>query len=130
MQNSRKSSRTSIHRKMATNCCISLIRMALFRPPCGNAVYVSSRIRRKQLAKTIVHLGEKNQTETSPVLSNRDKSHTGYNGSQFMITFDETPSLDGYQNNVGELVEGDQVLASMEQDSLRSRTGWWHHKNC
>ena len=42
------------------------------------------------------------------------------NGSQFMITFDETPSLDGYQNIVGELVEGDHVLASIEQDSHRS----------
>ena len=42
------------------------------------------------------------------------------NGSQFMITFDETPGLDGYQNVVGELVEGEHVLSAIESDSHRS----------
>ena len=43
------------------------------------------------------------------------------NGSKFMVTFGEAHYLDGYQNVVGELVEGDAVLASIEADS--SRTG-------
>lgn len=35
-------------------------------------------------------------------------------GSQFTITFDETPYLDGYQAVFGELVEGDSVLQTLE----------------
>ena len=36
-------------------------------------------------------------------------------GSQFTITFDETPYLDGYQAVFGELVEGESVLKALEQ---------------
>ena len=36
-------------------------------------------------------------------------------GSQFTITFDETPYLDGYQSVFGELVEGESVLKALEQ---------------
>ena len=41
------------------------------------------------------------------------------NGSQFMVTFGEAANLDGYHNVIGELVEGDYVLNSMEQDCHR-----------
>ena len=41
-----------------------------------------------------------------------DGSHS--NGSQFMVTFDETNFLNGYNNVIGELVEGDSLLADME----------------
>ena len=41
------------------------------------------------------------------------------NGSQFMVTFNEAPHLDGYHNVVGELIEGEYVLSSMEQDCHR-----------
>eukprot|EP00352_Strombidinopsis_acuminata_P003741 CAMPEP_0176378692 /NCGR_PEP_ID=MMETSP0126-20121128/29809_1 /TAXON_ID=141414 ORGANISM="Strombidinopsis acuminatum, Strain SPMC142" /NCGR_SAMPLE_ID=MMETSP0126 /ASSEMBLY_ACC=CAM_ASM_000229 /LENGTH=177 /DNA_ID=CAMNT_0017741117 /DNA_START=20 /DNA_END=553 /DNA_ORIENTATION=+ len=37
------------------------------------------------------------------------------NGSEFMITFNEARFLDGYQVICGELVEGDAVLAKLEE---------------
>ena len=36
------------------------------------------------------------------------------NGSQFAVLFDEAHYLDGYNNVVGELVQGEEVLASIE----------------
>ena len=36
-------------------------------------------------------------------------------GSQFMITFGETPTLNGYQTVFGELVSGEKVLDALEQ---------------
>ena len=36
------------------------------------------------------------------------------NGSQFFITFQETPWLNGYHCVFGELVEGDDVLSKIE----------------
>ena len=36
------------------------------------------------------------------------------NGSQFCVTFGETSYLDGYQNVIGELVEGESLLKDME----------------
>ena len=36
-------------------------------------------------------------------------------GSQFTITFDETPYLDGYQSVFGHVVEGHEVLDTLEQ---------------
>ena len=41
------------------------------------------------------------------------------NGSQFMITFGEANYLNGYNNVVGEIVSGDNVLAQMEKDVCR-----------
>ena len=38
------------------------------------------------------------------------------NGSQFFITFAETPWLDGMHTIFGELVEGDDVLSSLTID--------------
>ena len=38
------------------------------------------------------------------------------NGSQFMVTFNEAQVLDGYHNIVGELIEGEYVLSSMQED--------------
>merc|ERR1711907_472770 len=35
------------------------------------------------------------------------------NGSEFTLTFNETPYLDGYQTVFGEMVEGEEVLAAM-----------------
>ncbi len=43
------------------------------------------------------------------------------NNSQFMVTFGDTPWLDGYHVVVGELVEGDNVLSEIED--LGSREG-------
>ena len=43
------------------------------------------------------------------------------NGSNFLVTFGEAHYLDGYQSVVGEMVQGDDVLAKIEADS--SRTG-------
>ena len=36
-------------------------------------------------------------------------------GSQFTITFDETPYLDGYQSVFGQVVEGHEVLDQLEK---------------
>ena len=41
------------------------------------------------------------------------------NGSQFAITFGETSFLDGYQNVIGELVEGDGLLKEIEDACSR-----------
>ena len=41
------------------------------------------------------------------------------NGSEFTLTFNETPYLDGYQTVFGEMVEGEEVLAAMESASDR-----------
>ena len=41
------------------------------------------------------------------------------NGSQFAITFGEATFLDGYQNVVGELVEGESVLKEIEDSCCR-----------
>ena len=41
------------------------------------------------------------------------------NGSEFMITFGETNFLNGYNNIVGEVVEGDAVLSQLEEASDR-----------
>ena len=41
------------------------------------------------------------------------------NGSQFMVTFNEAQVLDGYHNIVGELIEGEYVLSSMQEDCQR-----------
>ena len=41
------------------------------------------------------------------------------NGSQFAITFGEATFLDGYQNVVGELVEGDSLLKQIEDSCCR-----------
>ena len=46
-----------------------------------------------------------------------DGSHS--NGSEFMVTFGEASYLDGYQNVVGELVDGDHVLAAIEESCGR-----------
>jgi len=43
------------------------------------------------------------------------------NNSQFLVTFDETPWLDGYHVIVGEMVEGEEVLKEIE--TLGSREG-------
>ena len=44
------------------------------------------------------------------------------NGSQFAITFGEPAFLDGYQNVVGELVEGDGLLKEIESSCGRDGT--------
>ena len=41
------------------------------------------------------------------------------NGSRFMITFGEANYLNGYNNIVGELVTGDDLLSQMESDVCR-----------
>ena len=41
------------------------------------------------------------------------------NGSQFAITFGEATYLDGYQNVVGELVEGDSLLKEIEESCCK-----------
>ena len=41
-----------------------------------------------------------------------DGTHS--NGSEFMVTFGEASYLDGYQNVVGELVDGETVLSAIE----------------
>ena len=41
------------------------------------------------------------------------------NGSEFVITFGEAHYLDGYNNVVGEVVSGDDVVDQMEADSNR-----------
>uniref|UniRef100_A0A7S3CUW5 Peptidyl-prolyl cis-trans isomerase n=1 Tax=Strombidium rassoulzadegani TaxID=1082188 RepID=A0A7S3CUW5_9SPIT len=41
------------------------------------------------------------------------------NGSQFLVTFNEASYLNGYNNVIGQLVEGDSVLAQIEQDCDR-----------
>ena len=49
------------------------------------------------------------------------------NGSQFMIMFGQAHHLNGYQNIIGELVEGDSVLNQIEEASDRSNNlaGQW-----
>ena len=42
------------------------------------------------------------------------------NGSEFMVTFGEARSLNGYRNVIGELVEGDDVLSALEGDCHRA----------
>ncbi|KAG1519850.1 hypothetical protein G6F52_008224 [Rhizopus delemar] len=42
------------------------------------------------------------------------------NGSQFFITFDKTPWLDGNHTVFGQLVEGNQVLEILEQHGTQS----------
>lgn len=42
------------------------------------------------------------------------------NGSQFLVTFGEATHLDGYHNIVGELIDGEYVLSSIEQDCQRN----------
>jgi len=44
------------------------------------------------------------------------------NGSQFFITFQATPWLNGYHCVFGELVEGDDVLTKIEQTGTRQGT--------
>ena len=44
------------------------------------------------------------------------------NGSQFFITFDETPWLNGNHCVFGELIEGDDVLKMLELAGSRSGT--------
>ena len=46
-----------------------------------------------------------------------DGTHS--NGSEFLVTFGAAPYLDGYQNVIGELVEGEHVLASIESTCSR-----------
>ena len=41
------------------------------------------------------------------------------NGSQFLVTFNEANYLNGYHNPIGELVEGDSLLAQVEASSSR-----------
>ena len=41
------------------------------------------------------------------------------NGSEFMVTFQEASMLDGFNNVIGELVEGDYVLSQIEADCGR-----------
>ena len=41
------------------------------------------------------------------------------NGSEFLITFDTATYLDGYNNVVGEVVQGLNVLDEMENDCNR-----------
>lgn len=38
------------------------------------------------------------------------------NGSQFFITFTETPWLDGYHVVFGEMIEGEEVLTELEKN--------------
>ena len=45
------------------------------------------------------------------------------NGSEFMVTFGEANSLNGYRNVIGELVEGDDVLSALEGDCHRATGG-------
>ena len=49
------------------------------------------------------------------------------NGSTFMVTYDQANYLNGYQNAIGELVEGDDVLAQIEASSDRygALSGEW-----
>ncbi|KAG0744210.1 hypothetical protein G6F57_006505 [Rhizopus arrhizus] len=42
------------------------------------------------------------------------------NGSQFFITFDKTPWLDGNHTVFGQLVEGNQILEILEQHGTQS----------
>lgn len=44
------------------------------------------------------------------------------NLTRFMVTFTETPWLDGYHNVIGELVEGDNVLTEVENSGTREGT--------
>jgi len=41
------------------------------------------------------------------------------NGSQFFVTFQATPWLNGYHCVFGELIEGEEVLAKIEQCGTR-----------
>merc|ERR1740117_702866 len=41
------------------------------------------------------------------------------NGSNFVVTFGEATYLDGYQSIVGEMVQGEDLLAKIEADSSR-----------
>ena len=41
------------------------------------------------------------------------------NTSKFMITFDRTGNLDGYNNPIGELVEGEHILTAIEASMQR-----------
>lgn len=48
------------------------------------------------------------------------------NNSQFLVTLQDTPWLDGYHVVFGELLEGDEVLNEIENSG--SRTGELHEK--
>jgi len=48
-----------------------------------------------------------------------DNHGSDTNSSRFMITFDETPWLDGYHVVIGELVEGDDILKEIENNGSR-----------
>ena len=41
------------------------------------------------------------------------------NGSRFMVTYGEAQYLNGYHNVIGELVQGDNVLSQIENDTCR-----------
>ena len=49
------------------------------------------------------------------LVNNGDNS----NGSEFLVTFCEAPYLNGYNQVIGELVGGDDVLGQIEADSNR-----------
>ena len=51
-----------------------------------------------------------------------DNSGPDTNSTRFMITFTEAPWLDGYHNVLGEMVEGENVLAEIENSGSRDGT--------
>lgn len=51
-----------------------------------------------------------------------DNDGPGTTSSKFMVTFDETPWLDGYHVVIGELVEGDNILSEIESCGTREGT--------
>ena len=51
-----------------------------------------------------------------------DNHGSDTNSSRFMITFDETPWLDGYHVVVGQLVEGEDILKEIENNGSRDGT--------
>ena len=51
-----------------------------------------------------------------------DNHGSDSNSSRFMVTFTDTPWLDGYHVVIGELVEGENVLAEIENHGTREGT--------
>ena len=61
-------------------------------------------------------------SHTKPYLLSMANSGKNTNGSQFFLTFDKTPWLDGRHVVFGEVIEGEDVVKALEKIGSQSGT--------